>query len=221
MCLPAIAAAISSVGTALSGAFAGATAAAGAAGAAGAATAGAAGAAAAGAGAAAAAPSLFSLQGLSMIGQAASGVMSFVSSQNQAKAMEQVARNNQTMAEYEAVDAQRRGEEAAQEALRRTRGLGGTQRAMMAARGLDLSSGTPAELLMQTEMFGEQDVNTARFNAAREAWATRADAANQTARARIEASRMRSEGAMSLLGSAGAVADKWQPFRRPARVGVV
>lgn len=205
MCWEAILIAMKSVGTAISGAMAGATAA----------TAGA-GAAAAGAGAAgaagAAAGGLSGMQTLSLLGQVGSGVMSFVSAQNQASAMEQVARNNQKMAEYQAQDAQRRGEEEAQAAQRRTRGLLGTQRSMMAARGLDLTSGTPAELQMQTEMFGEQDVATSRLNAAREAWAVRADAANQSANARIQARAMRMSGAGSLLGAGAAVADKWMAW---------
>ena len=217
----AIAAAISSIGTAISGAFAGATAADGAgAAAAGAGAAASAGAAAAGAGAAAAG-GLTGMQTLSLLGQIGSGVMSFVSAQNQASAMEQVARNNQKMAEYQAQDAQRRGEEEAQAAQRRARGLLGTQRSMMAARGLDLTSGTPAELQMQTEMFGEQDVATSRLNAAREAWAVRADAANQSANARIQARAMRMGGVTSLIGAGGAVADKWMRWNPTTPVAPV
>lgn len=200
MCFEAILIGLKSIGTAISGAMAGATAA----------TAGAAAAGAAGAGAAAG--GLTGMQTLSLLGQVGSGVMSFVSAQNQASAMEQVARNNQKMAEYQAQDAQRRGEEEAQAAQRRARGLLGTQRSMMAARGLDLTSGTPAELQMQTEMFGEQDVATSRLNAAREAWAVRADAANQSANARIQARAMRMSGAGSLLGAGAAVADKWMQW---------
>jgi hypothetical protein len=203
MCVEAILIGLKSIGTAISGAMAGATAAT-----AGAAAAGA-GAAAGAAGAGAAAGGLSGLQTLSLIGQVGSGVMSFISSQNQASAMEQVARNNRQMADYQAQDAQRRGEEEAQAAQRRARGLLGTQRSMMAARGLDLTAGTPAELQMQTEMFGEQDVATSRLNAAREAWAVRADAANQSANARIQARAMRMSGAGSLLGAGAAVADKW------------
>lgn len=217
MCLPAIAAAISSIGTAISGAFAGATAAAGA----GAAAAGAGAAGAAAGAGAAAAGGLTGMQTLSLIGQVGSGVMSFVSAQNQASAMEQVARNNQKMAEYQAQDAQRRGEEEAQAAQRRARGLLGTQRSMMAARGLDLTSGTPAELQMQTEMFGEQDVATSRLNAAREAWAVRADAANQSANARIQARAMRMGGVTSLIGAGGAVADKWMRWNPTTPVAPV
>lgn len=161
------------------------------------------------------------MQTLSLIGQVGSGVMSFVSAQNQASAMEQVARNNQKMAEYQAQDAQRRGEEEAQAAQRRARGLLGTQRSMMAARGLDLTSGTPAELQMQTEMFGEQDVATSRLNAAREAWAVRADAANQSANARIQARAMRAGAVGSLIGAGGAVADKWMRWNPTTPVAPV
>lgn len=152
---------------------------------------------------------------------AASGLTTFVSSQNQASAMEQVARNNRIMAERAATDAQRRGEEDVQTIQRRAAGLRGTQRSMMAARGLDLASGTPAEILDQTDFFAEQDAATARMNARREGWAIRADAANQGYAAREEASRMRAGGYGSLLGTAASVADKWTTYRRPAPRRVV
>lgn len=151
-----------------------------------------------------------------MLGTIGSGIMQFMGAQAQASAAEQVARNNQQMAEYAAEDAQRRGEKEVQETQRRAAQLRGTQRSMMAARGLDLSVGTPADILDQTEFFASQDVATSRTNARREAWAVRADAANQSAAARAEASRLRMGSFGSLLGTATSVADKWDRYtRRP------
>lgn len=153
---------------------------------------------------------------IALIATAAAGTMSAVGQYQQGQAAEQVARNNQQMAEYAAEDAQRRGEKEVQETQRRAAQLRGTQRSMMAARGLDLSVGTPADILDQTEFFAAQDVATSRTNARREAWAVRADAANQGAAARAEASRLRMGSYGSLLGTATSVADKWDRYtRRP------
>jgi hypothetical protein len=217
MCFMAIPAALASIGSTIaSAATAAGTAISGAAATAGAAVSGMASAAGA---ATTAATGLTGMQALQLGMSAASGINSFLGSQAQASAAEQVARNNQIMAGYAAADAQRRGEEDAQAVQRRAAQLRGTQRSMMAARGLDLSVGTPAELIDQTDFFGEQDAATARMNARRESWAIRADAANQSAAASAEASRLRSSGFTSLLGSAMSVADKWTSFRKPPTGG--
>ena len=219
MCFAAIGAAVASAASSIGSAFTAATAAGTAA--AGTAAAGTAAAGTTAAATTAAATGLTNMQMLQLGLSAGSGIMQFVGARNQASAMEQVARNNQTMAEYAAADAQRRGEEDAQAVQRRAAQLRGTQRSMMAARGLDLASGTPAELIDQTDFFAEQDTATARMNARREGWAIRADAANQSYAARQQASGMRLSGAGSLLGSAMSVADKWSTYRRPPAPGVV
>lgn len=205
MCFAAIGAALSSVFSSIGGAISAAgTAASGAAAAAGAAT--------------TAATGLSGMQALQLGMSAVSGITSFMGQRAQADAVEQVARNNQIMAERAAVDAQRRGEEEVQAVQRKAAQLRGTQRSMMAARGLDLSSGTPAELIDQTDFFSEQDSATARMNARRESWAIRADSANQSYAARAEASRLRSGAVSSLLGSAASVADKWMTYRPRAPI---
>ena len=219
MCFAAIGAAVASAASSIGSAFTAATAAGTAA--AGTAAAGTAAAGTTAAATTAAATGLTNMQMLQLGLSAGSGIMQFVGARNQASAMEQVARNNQTMAEYAAADAQRRGEEDAQAVQRRAAQLRGTQRSMMAARGLDLASGTPAELIDQTDFFAEQDTATARMNARREGWAIRADAANQSYAARQQASGMRLSGAGSLLGSAMSVADKWTTYRKPVAKGVV
>jgi len=202
MCFAAIGAALASIGSSISAGIASATAAAG-------------GAAAAAGAATTAATGLTGMQALQLGMSAVSGLTQFIGAQNQAAAAEQVARNNQIMADRAAADAQRRGEEDVQKIQRQGAQLRGTQRSMMAARGLDLSEGTPAELIDQTDFFAEQDAATARMNARREGWAIRADAANQSYAAREEASRLRSSGYGSLLGTAASVADKWTTYRKP------
>lgn len=125
----------------------------------------------------------------------------------QAQTNQAIARNNQQIAEAQAQDAQRRGEIEAQQAQRRARQVAGQQRATMSARGLDIGEGTPGELIDQTEFFGMQDAQTARFNAAKEAWGARMQGRGYG----IQASANDPSAAFtgSLLSSAGSVASKW------------
>jgi hypothetical protein len=58
----------------------------------------------------------------------------------------------------------------------KVRQLVGTQRATLAANGLDLSGGTALDLVTETAGMGEEDALTIRYNAAREAWGLREEA---------------------------------------------
>jgi hypothetical protein len=89
-----------------------------------------------------------------------------------------VARNNEKVAEWQAGDAQRRGADAAAATRRKYAGLMGTQRANMAARGLDITDGSANSILQDTSFFGQYDENTVRANAAREAWGYKVQAGN-------------------------------------------
>ncbi len=89
-----------------------------------------------------------------------------------------VARNNETTAQWQAEDAERRGNEAKAATRRKYAALEGTQRATLSARGLDISDGSANALLQDTSFFGEYDQNTVRANAAREAWGYKVQAGN-------------------------------------------
>jgi hypothetical protein len=145
---------------------------------------------------------------------AASGVIGAAGAYQQGKVAQQVGRNNQIMAEYAAQDAQRRAGEDAIKVQQKASQLKGTQRATMAAKGLDLGVGTQADLLDQTDFFGATDVATTRNNGNRDAWSARQQGAN--ARAQGDASAR--QGGMSafstLLGTAGSVSDKWMTYNR-------
>lgn len=156
---------------------------------------------------------LTAAQALALGATVGSGVMSAAGAYQQGQVQKQVARNNATMAEYAAQDAQRRGEEDAQAIQRKAAGLKGTQRAMMAARGLDLGVGTPAEILDQTDFFAEQDVNTTRYNARRDAWNYRARGQQDMFEGRMAARTANQQAFGSLLGTAGNVSDKWLRYK--------
>lgn len=155
---------------------------------------------------------LTAMQAVSLGATAASGVMSAGAAYQQGQAAKQMANYNATMSEYAAQDAQRRGEEEAIAVQRKAAGLKGAQRAAMAAKGLDLGVGTQADILDQTDFFAESDVNTTRFNAAREAWGMRARKDLQRYEGRMAARNANMQAAGTLLGTAGSVAGKWYDY---------
>ena len=131
-----------------------------------------------------------------------------------AKYNEAVARNNATMAEYQAQDAISRGNAAAEEHSRKVAALVGTQRNSMAARGLDISEGTPLDIVSDTETLGSIDQRTIKTNAEKEAWSARVQSgnyANQAGMYKLQAENTSPlmVGAGSLLSGAASVADKW------------
>ena len=93
-----------------------------------------------------------------------------------------VARNAAQVSEYNAQDAEHRG--AAEEARqrRKTSLLLGTQQARLAAQCSDLE-GSPFDILGDTAALGEEEALATRYQAAREAWAQRIQAASQSAQA--------------------------------------
>lgn len=126
----------------------------------------------------------------------------------------QVADNNAKASEYAAQDAVRRGDEEAAAIRRNADMLKGSQRASMAARGLDLAEGTAAELQDQTDFFSLTDQATARKNAQREAWSIRTQGANYRSEAAMQRATARGINPMlsagaTLLTGAGHVAGRW------------
>jgi hypothetical protein len=126
----------------------------------------------------------------------------------------QIAENNRQMATWQAEDAITRGQTAAARLQLKTAQLKGTQRASLAARGLDLGEGSPLNILTDTDFMGAIDANTLTDNAAKEAWAFRQQASNYGSNA--ELLRMRADNVSplmdagtTLLTGAGKVASTW------------
>ena len=146
---------------------------------------------------------------------AAGGALSAVGAYQQGQVAKQVGRNNQIMAEYAAKDVQKRAGEDSIRVQQKAAQLKGSQRATMAAKGLDLGVGTQAEILDQTDFFGAVDAATTRNNGNRDAWSARQQGAN--ARAQGDASAR--QGGMSafstVLSTSGSVAGKWYDYTKP------
>lgn len=101
-------------------------------------------------------------------------------------------------------DAIARGEFEAEQYRRRLVGLIGSQRASFAAQGLDVSFGSPAEIMQETEDIGEADIAQIRENAMREAMGLRSQFRAQSWAA--------GASAFSSLASLGANA--WDSYRQ-------
>ena len=141
--------------------------------------------------------------------------------QSQLEYQAAVNANNAKVSEWQAQDAQTRGELEAQRIARAGAQIKGAQRAGLAARGLDLGEGTAFALQEQTDIFSLYDQSTARDNAAKEAWATRQQGANYSSaasasRATASAISPGLAAAGTLLTSAGQVAGKWNAYGKPA-----
>jgi hypothetical protein len=140
---------------------------------------------------------------------AASTYVAVDSADKQGKYTAGVAQTNKTNAEYQAADATRRGELMAIQAKKHAAQIQGAQRAGYAAKGLDLTEGTPGDVIDQTSFFGNEDVKTARYNGQVEGWAKKSQAAGfgAAADAAMFNSQMSQTG--SLLTGGSKVAGYW------------
>lgn len=125
-----------------------------------------------------------------------------------------VARNNAEYSESQARDAIRRGQVAENDVRRRTAQLQGSQRARLAANGIDLGEGSALNILLDTDYFGELDALNVRDNSNREAAALRTQGSNQISNANLLDARADMESPIgaalpTLLTGAGAVANSW------------
>lgn len=131
-----------------------------------------------------------------------------------------VARNNAEYSESQARDAIRRGQVAENDVRRRTAQLRGSQRARLAANGVDLGEGSALNILLDTDYFGELDALNVRDNSNREAAALRTQGSNQIGNANLLDARADMESPIgaalpTLLTGAGAVANSWYRNKSP------
>jgi hypothetical protein len=113
------------------------------------------------------------------------------------KAQQRLAEYNAQVGEVQADDAIARGREDEGRHRVAVRGLIGSQRAALAASGVDVNSGTASEIQEDTARQGELDALTIRLNAAREAWGYKVQAGDSRARGAYA----RAEGNMQALGT--------------------
>lgn len=115
-----------------------------------------------------------------------------------------VANRNAAQAEIFAKDAVARGEQKADQERRKVGYKIGAQRVGLAASNVDVGSGMGLDIIGDTALLGEMDVQIIRQNADREAKGYK----NQAANFRMEASAAKSSGLWNTLGTVvGGAAD--------------
>jgi hypothetical protein len=126
----------------------------------------------------------------------------------------QVAANNKQITEWQVSDAaQRRTKDLAAQQLKQ-RQFAGSQRAAMAANGVDITEGSALNILSDTEFMGQLDQNTIKDNSNKEIFNYKVQGANFDSNSEMLKMRADAENPMAAAGStfltgAGAVADGW------------
>lgn len=120
---------------------------------------------------------------------------------DQYKYQSAVARNNAKMAEYAAQDASNRGAQEAAKVMAEARRVRSRQTVALASNGIDISSGSAANMLDDTDLLAAQDAATIRTNAARQAWGYRVEGSNYNASADMYRTAARNENPNAALGS--------------------
>lgn len=150
----------------------------------------------------------FISMGMQLIG----GIVQGIGAKNQADASANAAQYNAAVARNAAVFAQQQGEVRAQASDRQTAAAVGRARAMAAAGGLDVNSGSPLDVQASNASIGRLNSMTIRNNAAREAWGYQANANLDDASAANY--RQAGDTAMlgSLIGAGSSVGNTWSQY---------
>lgn len=136
------------------------------------------------------------LTAVSTVGQVAS-------QRQQARAVTSQSDFDARLAKLNAEDAIARGQQAESRHRLQVRGMVGSQRAALAAQGLDISSGTALDIQSETAYMGELDAQTIRNNAAREAYGIKTNSMLSQMAARNTARNLRAQSFDTLLTGAG------------------
>lgn len=129
----------------------------------------------------------------------ASAVTQASAAKSQGKFAQQQAESQARLSEMQSEDALKRGQKEAANVKKKANLLQGSQRAAMAAQGIDVSSGSAGDILAETAESGSLDALTVKNNAFREAWGYRAQASQQRFEGRMKRSASQFEARNTLL----------------------
>jgi hypothetical protein len=160
-------------------------------------------------------------KGLFGLSYGASAIVSAIGAYGQASSQKQalayhasIARNNIEIAGWQASAAITAGQNAEEVSDLRTAQTYSSQRAAMAANGVDLAEGSASEVLASTKVIGDINATTIHNNALMTAWGYRVAGVNAANSGNFygAASKQVNPGtsaATSLLTSAGSVSKAW------------
>lgn len=153
---------------------------------------------------------------ITMAISAVGAVQQVQSNKAAAQAQEEQATENAKFAEAQANNATMTGLVEEDRRRAQTRAMLAKQRVSLAANNIDMSTGTPLELLGDTAAIGEQDALTIRANAAREAWGYRSQGVNYKNEAAANTSALKNRSTGTILTTAGNMAQQGYGFARGA-----
>ena len=153
-------------------------------------------------------------QGAGAAASAVGAYFSGKSQQIQLRGAAEIADINAQQSELAAQQELAKGNAQVAAATARAGQVKGAQRAALAANGVDLGTGSAAEVLTSTDLAKENDMNTITANAVRAAWGQRTQATNYTnqaltSRAGADSISPGMSAFTSLLGGATQVASSW------------
>lgn len=126
-----------------------------------------------------------------------------------------IAKRNADAEEKAAQDAQARGlNEGVAQALKGGQARGAI-RAGFGASGVELTSGSPLDVLSDAAMFNELDKQTIKANAEREAYSHRVGAGNYLAQAGADKATGRNAAIGTVLTTGSQVAGDWYKLKDP------
>lgn len=159
-------------------------------------------------------------------GAITSGIGSYYSAAAQKTALNAqagLADTNARIAELGAQSAMNQGQQQIAALTLKAGQIKSSQKASMAANGINLGEGSAAEVQASTDIMKEIDKNTLEANAVRSAWGYRTNAVssqNEALMKRASASSIdpSSAATSSLLGGAGQVASSWYKFKKEGAI---
>lgn len=144
------------------------------------------------------------------------GVTTYRAQRAAADTAEQIAEQNAGIARQQAEQERQIGNIEEERQLRRVRAALGTQRATLAANGLDINTGTALDLQAETAGFGMADALNIRTNALRRAWGFEVDAVNSTNEGRARAAGYRNDAMGTLITTGASLAGDWSNMPKRA-----
>jgi hypothetical protein len=117
----------------------------------------------------------------------------------QGKFQTQQMETNARMAKMQADQATKRGEKAAQAVRQKTKQLIGSQRAALAAQGIEVNADTAADIQADTSALGALDALTVKNNAWLEAWGYKVQANDYETQAKMVSNAAKYNSKMTLV----------------------
>lgn len=127
----------------------------------------------------------------------------------QAKQEELIAENNARMAKIRVEETLKQGEVDAAAFRGKMARFKGSQKAALAASGVDVNFGSAQRIQEETEMLAAVDEQRIKNNAALQAWGFQTESVNASLQSKYKAQALRNQGQTVLIGgavSAGAIA---------------